>query len=515
MKLDDLIKNNQQFFDDRSLGFVLSTISSTSDVEVPEPILTTIHKLQHGYSLDADEFKCFNELMEQQNQETKNAVALLVFSLSSNIIKTYQHEITQANNDLDNSKFQDNKQNSIDSQYVPLLTSYILTNACLKHTSSGCKYYIQDNFVKLSSAVINEIPLTINLFRLTGHLPKHLKYCGLDTDKPLYPLNLGFERDNIKSQGIKNANDYWPYQNVAKQVQGGIKSTTLKATNYQRFVFFRGNLADNRIGVLASKLASLISKEHFAAEFILENRYSASKKHVNYVTPLSNEDAFKMVDQIIKKNGHFPGLGVIDEVLKFVGEGDENRENFAISNLNKERCFLTKIDFDMCSFRNSKEDCLSAFFKNPTIKDDNHYKLERATACMKIACIPDLLLNALAEKSGFSSDNSQQLIQIIKDKQSIHLQNMSDIRLNVYEEDDDFINQLAKVYIELKTHINTHQFSNKFNNASLNEALDKRLEFVVKKVFGNKAYTEVLEQLKNIIAKEEQPDFLPNNNAKG
>ena len=127
-----------------------------------------------------------------------------------------------------------------------------------------------------------EIPFAINALMLTGRL-------RLNKSVALYPLD--FQTKIPIREGIMASDEYFPYKTVRKIHESSTGNHTFLATNGKETLFLRraklGGCAPQ--GIMASKIATLISDKHFAAEQLMDNQMAGSRRLATYAVSVVDE----------------------------------------------------------------------------------------------------------------------------------------------------------------------------------------------------------------------------------
>jgi len=167
--------------------------------------------------------------------------------------------------------------------------------------------------------------------------------------------------------------------------------------------------------VLASKIATLISKQHFSSECLLDNQFAASRKLDQYAVCAIKDNNFREKRREFLANNVSPGTGIIDETLNYLQEGDTNGENYGFSSEDLNSAHLVKIDFDKCNLTSRVDleyydtgmvtKCRlptigSNLYKaSPHVQKDLGYIHEKLTTRLKLSLLPQKLIAGLTEEA--------------------------------------------------------------------------------------------------------------------
>ncbi|RMX15297.1 hypothetical protein EAS68_12865 [Legionella jordanis] len=347
----------------------------------------------------------------------------------------------------------------------------------------------------MQQLISHEIPFAINALRLVGKLPTTDNFNGVDLSKPFYPLHLNVVKNKKVSirKGIKESDDYFPYKMVSKLAKGDTGDNTFVATNGKKILFVRGVERYSPNAILASKIATLISADHFSSERLLDNRLVGSRAIPGYAVSVADHRTRNSRKQYIEVEKRiFPGSGIIDEVTNFVGESDANIENFGFSSRDVYQSHLTKIDFDHCNVTSeiTKKDYESniltrpyggIYHNAPHIQDDPAYIKEKLFARLKLAMLPKALLSSLASKAFAPEDDRK------RDKAIEECTSRSNIALELFFEHpqvDYFLHEdpriLNQCYQQIARYISTH-FDDE-DQELLQRALRERVEGIQREI---------------------------------
>gem|GEM_PF-3785135 len=167
--------------------------------------------------------------------------------------------------------------------------------------------------------------------------------------------------------------------------------------------------------MLASKIATLISKQHFSSECLLDNQFAASRKLDQYAVCAIKDNNFREKRREFLANNVSPGTGIIDETLNYLQEGDTNGENYGFSSEDLNSAHLVKIDFDKCNLTSRVDleyydtgmvtKCRlptigSNLYKaSPHVQKDLGYIHEKLTTRLKLSLLPQKLIAGLTEEA--------------------------------------------------------------------------------------------------------------------
>jgi len=348
----------------------------------------------------------------------------MLYTITKNIYESYQEQINEAVEYIDSNI----KASGVIPPKQPNDEAFIkLINLRQLYTEAIA---VKDGMITSSYPGINrfqrqqilDIPLAINAFTLTGQLTKR-DFNGVNTAKPLYPLNWpSIKEDRVPIQkGIKKSEEYYPYKRATKIAKGDTGDNTFFATNGTKILFVRGTIKADAPryapqGILASKIATLVSPEHFSSERLMSNKFAASKRIDTYARSVADDSLYEEKTKYIEEEKKvFPGTGLIDEVCNFVNENDPNIENLGFSSATiDQNTHLSKIDFDRC-FLSSPTDITKyeqdpvtsgLYHDEPHVKIDPAYIQEKLYARLKLSLLTEPLLRGLADKS-FAPDDKE------------------------------------------------------------------------------------------------------------
>lgn len=503
MKIQDLI--NEIFPEEKRIEENLMTthemlLSEAKDAnllltEITDSIALFIKKISHGAYLTQAEVEASQKTIKEIKPDKLSD--FMVGTFSQVVIKVYQkHEpkiaelIRGIENQIGSGKklsypVYDNSHN-----YYWLLNLFALTKGQvlpLRHWRIGFPgvggYDVIFKY---------DIPFAINVLSITSQLPKNFQYCGKTIDKPLYPSTLSV-LDSPKlviKRGIKDSDIYFPYKRISKLYRGDTGDNTFVVTNGKKILFVRGVNDYSENGIIASKIATFISREHFSSERLLNNQLVGARKLPQYVISAADEQVRKKFAELLENKIVLPGTGIIDEVLNFVLEYDPNIENYGLSSTDLSQAFINKIDFDRCNIyykltkENYEQDILSNASYFPTVykgaeyvKKDQNYIEEKLSARLKLALLTQTFLSALAKKAFTDPEKEAKAIE--------ELANRIHVALDVF-----LSNSHSKNFLQNHPNI-------------LNEIYQQNLTYI-KRHFDEHDSIEILNALHNRIAKVSQ-----------
>jgi hypothetical protein len=436
-----------------------------SETEIDDSICTFLDKLKNGAEIESGDFIKFAEQLKGLQEEVRNSILRMVFTIAHGIYSKHRSEIEIAVAVIDKS-LKDSQPIPQDSanakKYIDLINIYHLFAQNISISSDGNTY---NSFPGVNpyqrKTLASKLPFAINALTLTGKLPK-ANYNGVNTAKALYPLDLNVAKDDkvpIK-KGIKISDAYYPYKAVSKIAKGDTGDNTFLATNGTKALFMRGVGRYAPQGILASKIATLVSATHFSSERLMDNRIVASKGIKAYACSVADGETRTARKQYIEKdNKVFPGTGIIDEVCNYVNETDPNIENLGFSSTEIEKAHLSKIDFDLAfpSIPKTKESyernivtqSWNGIYKNlPHVQQDKNYIHEKLYARLKLSMITESLLSGMADKAFTKEDQEK------RDKSIKACIDSSGIALALFLEHKD-----AKQFIKDNPHILTQCYT--------------------------------------------------------
>jgi hypothetical protein len=270
----------------------------------------------------------------------------------------------------------------------------------------------------------------INGLLLANIIPRTIAANGLDLTKPLphidnpgtYPQE-HTPRTLIAAGAIKDTSKYYAYA-AANKLKVGVTDTVVKATDGKKILYVRPKYTP--ASVLASKIARIISPEHFASERMLSDGMVASRQLANFRHSLIGYGSRYVEDPPIMKvltltapDAIIAGTGIVDEVNSFLVESDNNIENYGVSSLDPKTAKLVKIDFDMGgSFTGEYEAPTrvqpSRRFvvapDHPPLIERERYLVEKFQTRLLLSMMPNELLTGLVDKSFDKEDPGRQEI---------------------------------------------------------------------------------------------------------
>ncbi|MBV8802158.1 MAG: hypothetical protein JO131_04210, partial [Gammaproteobacteria bacterium] len=391
---------------------------------IPANILHFMNKLLSQKEMQEKDFKSFHHDMSLiQDIKTYNALTYCVNNICRMIYESHKAEINDSVQQIKDNPHKEIKKTQMTN--VGLLNVYLINRGeilDLKYPDENDNSDEEDFFLAHcfpdkasgeSEIFEYNIPLAINALRLTNKLPSQGNYCGLDLSKHLYPkYHGGTDVEAPLRRGIKNKNEWAPFYKNAKLFKGDLDDTVYLATNGKKLLYIRGSDAKliNSSSIMASKVATFVSKKHFSSERRLNNQLTASKQLPEYKFSFVDPSIASEVREVIKEKRVFVGSGIINEVLNFVHETDPNNENYGLSALpSSSECCLCKIDFDHCSMSfplpKSEYEMKSIndlYNRQPHVFSDPIFIQETLYARLKLSFLTKELNEGFAEKA---SDN--------------------------------------------------------------------------------------------------------------
>ncbi len=462
--------------------------------EVNASIYTFLDKLRRGLEIQPQEFDEFSKKLNELDQSIKNTIISIVFSITHKIYHHHNNAIEKAVDNIETSVKTSAPipQESPDAKkYIDLINIYHLFAHYLSIEKDGehSNFFPGVNYYQRKILASN-IPFAINALTLTGQLPK-ANYYGINTAHALYPLDLMVTQENkvLMRKGIKSSNEYFPYKSVCKIAKGDTGDNTFLATNGSKVLFMRGVERYSPEGILASKIATLVSAKHFSSERLMDNKIVASREINTYACSAADKKTTALRKKYIEEDKKvFPGTGIIDEVNNYVQETDFNIENLGFSTTDIEKAHLSKIDFDRCytSPHISTTDyeidlvsqCKFGIYRNlENIQKNEGYIREKLYARLKLSMITKPLLCGLADKAFMDKDQQR------KEQSITECGNRSDIALELFgthEKAKQFITNNSEIlnqcYAEIALYIQDH-FEQDLQR-DLFESLEKRVKLI-------------------------------------
>lgn len=335
--------------------------------------------------------------------------------------------------------------------------------------------------------------IRIIIIRSQKEKPDFGKYCGLDLNAAFYPLPLSSSPRLPIEPGTKDADAYFPYKLTHKVFQddkGFISFVVIDARGKRLFVQDTYGLPlDCRAdAVFASKIAITVSKKHFASMRLLSNGFAASKKLEAYERPIKDAK-HDYLWEAIESGATFEGVGIVDEVLRFIGEQDGNSENFGLQKVpNSNQIRVCKIDYDRCDLEKESAACLSRKGNGALVNP-----AEEAYARLKLALYSPEFLAALASKiykHDFAKRDKRVKECVIKADKKLELFCADDKQMGLLRTEQikvEPIFQELKAYVEMKWRSNTRV------RRTIIQGLEKRKNHVLQKL-GGLTKSEVLQQ---------------------
>ncbi len=388
-------------------------------IEVPLLILEFIDNLIEGRECSPQMFQDFSNAMQglQDNDVHDFIVGLLRYGCTYRYCDFYRNDIGKLIEKIKKGNLNpEMKLDNVDAtSWKNLLQMHralsILPSTQFREDHDG---FPKLNFNSVNEAILNyELRFSLNVLRLVKKMPRAGRYLGVPLAEPFYPdkSHEFWLKINLQPKpGIKDANKYYPIERVKKEIEGLSGNTNfLVVDDRGKLLFLRNTIKDARKAVLASKIATVISKKHFASERLFSNGFSASKKLAAYQDSLYREGHDKLIVALRDKKT-IEGAGICDEVLKFIGESDFTAlENIGVD-AEDEKIILCKIDYDLCDIWYSPEESYPGFYyKNdlltwigeyPGLRQTPEYLRETYYARLKLSLFSKKLLEALCEKAG-------------------------------------------------------------------------------------------------------------------
>lgn len=408
------------------------------DQEIPEGVSNFIKKLNDQKEMEEKDFKSFHyELSLIKDDKIYNSLMYCLNFISKKIFVSHQEEINKSVQQIKNKKTTDietKHQETKLNQHVGLLNIYLLNQGTffkIRNYHDAYYSFPQPHGLFAEDMFEYHIPLGINALRLTYKLPTEGQYCGLDFSKHLYPKNHGGTVKEIPlRRGIKNKNEWVPFYKNSKLCKGDTEDSTYLATNGKKFLFIRGrSCAISPCAVMASKIATFVSKKHFSSERLFNNQLTASKQLLEYKISFADNSIREERRKIIKEEKRvYLGTGIINEVLNFVREEDPNSENFGFSTaVSDPECFLSKIDFDGCNmskFLTKKEYNLNLvinwlYYRLPHVPLDPLFIQEMLYTRLKLSLLTKELNNGFADKATDDKAKQEQLANQATDRANL------------------------------------------------------------------------------------------------
>jgi len=419
----------------------------------------------------AEDLAAFKTRWSVLNTHTK---ALLVYILINYVFANYKHYARETTRiaDIERQIESDLKDKKPITQSAcdPRMFHSLFNGWQLLHTVESTGYSNASGLRIKSEARegYHMLPLAINAMRLTGIMPGDHPFAESD---PLYPAFVKRHPLIQPMPGIQSSRNLTPFRRQKKLVTGKTTDSTLLASDGNKlcYILRSQDASYSPAGILASKIATLISNKHFSSERLLDNQLTASRALQGYVTPMIiyfNPRA-SIFEDLIKNAQVIPGSGIIDEVCNFVQEPDCNAENLGYSSeqgLADRTGFLTKIDFDRCWFSpiqstEYKRNAIATWiYTKSSILGDPDYHREQLRTRLKLALIPPILFEELSQKAWAD----EQRFIAIDTNECISRQKMALDFFLMDESCGAFINSYPQVahecVDEIRTYICSHRF---------------------------------------------------------
>lgn len=509
--------------------------NSLQNEEIPEDIVDFIALFAKGGDLKEDAFNKFYTYLNDNFSISKallslvNEIAMDIYDRHREEIQSFVAKIEEQLNADKSLSFPD--ENNI-GKYRALLNIYCLVKAKklpFTNDPTDKSHFCSDE----SRNILNlELPFAINTLTLMNLLPKRGNYCGIALGEPIYP-NFEKRKETEKEipldrKGIKDWRLYFPFKQITKSHAGDTGNNTFLATNGKKTLFIRGlsvgyiytkkPAPENGLekhprvvnyssgAIMASKIATFVSEEHFSSERLLSNGFTASKKLPNYMLSYANVRLVRTKFNIPDRAAH-PGEGIVDEVICFLKEEDTDEENYGFSADRYEDLVIffssvvCKVDFDQCDLTTPIPTNLDEYEKNRVDVDVSpgsarrvSYYNEKLYTRLKLAVMSKEFISALAEKAypenqSLPTDVTWSGEQQIFDEKSLVIEEIvrrTDLALDLSLENTrrifwlsnpDVFNRILKESIEyIKLHFSEQ------DQPKLIQSMEERIKHVKKKV---------------------------------
>lgn len=498
MKLTELLELCWQSSSDEKTTAIKYIKNSNIDEELPGFFADFILRIKNKEPINQQEFSHFSQHLSTYDKDTQRCITHLIHQLSSDIYNEFKAEIESTINSIESNlkagKEVPNHSLQNPKKYLGLLNCYRLFSSLPRE-----KIQYSDNRYPSVNPIIEKtihynLPFAINALRIVGKLPISADFNGFNLSKPYYPLHLQVVKKEkaLLKKGVKRSDEYYPYRMVAKINPGTPGDSTFTATNGKKMLFIRGIEYYNPNGILASKIANLVSPKHFSSERLLDNHLAGSKALPGYALSLADESNYQNLKRFIQEGRVFPGSGFIDEVTNFVSDEDVNIENYGSSSPDIAQSYLTKIDFGWCDVLEKKtkesyeKNNLTKIFSNlaheyKNVQNDYKYINEKLVARLKLSLLTKPIISTMAEKA-FTSEDIE-----TKDEAIEECVNRINIALALFIDHPQasaFLAQnpsaLDECYREIKHYIETH-FEEEIQE-SLQSSLKERLAVIKNEV---------------------------------
>src|SRR3990167_3672995 len=386
--------------------------------EISPNISEFIKKLNAQETLTDSDFMSFNNelvTIKIKNIDLYNAVVGIVRNVCLQVFDSYQNEINQTVTEIENrlnsgSEFSFPLEDKPD-RFNGLLNIYRLTKDGSFHRN---EFDMHPFLLILRPDIIKyDVPFAINTLILTNKLPKGIPYCGLDLSQPLYPRTLKVQEKKVQlKRGIEESDSYFPYKRASTLALGGMMGGDIfLATNGKKNLYVTDIEHYSPDAILASKIATFVSKEHFYSVNLLSNGLAASRKpsqdsvYAADASTMVNRKNFIETDKKV-----FPGTGIVDEVSNFVNDTNFLVENFRFSSSDIQEAYISKINFNECSLRGliKKEeyekdvlskDKRSIYHGSKHVGENEKYIDEKLHTRLKLSIMSETFMTALAKKA--------------------------------------------------------------------------------------------------------------------
>lgn len=500
----------EKYFSDIDFDLRFNQENFLNDMNVPD----NIAKFFAGANADTFDFTSEdlatlnNELAKIINDEFHDAILFFIYKKLLTIYDFYKNEISeyvaQIQKDIQSDAQITQKTFDNIDHYKKLLNIHLFINSNKQRNFyRGC--YPQLSYSD-SVTLEFDVPFAINALSLIGAFPKGQTYIGMKLGEPIYPKKLAKSKKELLplKRGIKQSEMYFPFKRIMKITTDVNLKDTFLITNGKKLLYVRGVYQYSPNAVLASKIASFVSHKHFSSERLLDNNLVASRKLAGYAisaadfnAPAGNGLTVKEVRKnfIEVQKKVIPGTGIIDEVLNFIRETDENPENYAYSSSDIAHCYLTKIDFDCCTFLENlpleqdpkkwwelyEKDILTKMMYRlaPSVKSDKVYINEKLRTRLKLAIMPREFYANLANKAYLDEVEKEAAVNECVNRTEIAFNLFLDnpYTKNYLKENPNILNELI---VESIPYVNAHFSESETKNISMN--LKLRVQMIHQKM---------------------------------
>ncbi|MBX9704144.1 MAG: hypothetical protein K2X39_08335 [Silvanigrellaceae bacterium] len=350
--------------------------------------------------------------------------------------------------------------------YKPLLNSYVLRS------------YQSSNELLFGKQDAHYLPciFAINTLTLCKKLPSQGQYDRLQFGLPIYPPHYAevYQFPLLeKKTGIKDSRDYFPFAQKEK-VMDGRKQYLILASNGKKILFMKIGTYKPQ-AVLASKIATLVNKEAFASERLVNNGVTGSRKLSGFVA--FNNNAPKIPFQ--------SGMGQIDEILNYVQETDPSKSNFGYCSKDA-RAPMIKIDFEYCNLTRPLEistyeiNFAEQFLLHPGAREE--YQKEKLKTRLQLALLSAELISVLTDKAFLETDNDKKVTTMeLISRSNIALQLIlnSEWALKELQENILWPHEIVR---NLYSYIKEHHFSR--DKESLIHSINERIKHVLPQIYS-------------------------------